>query len=102
MALTMLKIAVVAPMPSARVRIATPVEVAFFQSMRAPKRRSCRKDSMGAALLVVDLVSETRGGTLWQACLFQVIVHRILLSMPPLGLVALRSHVILPRSKVAY
>src|SRR5882724_7239532 len=79
MALTTLKIAVVAPMPSARVRIATPVEVAFFHSMRAPKRRSCRKDSMRAALLAVDLVSETKEGTLWQVCLFRVIVHRALL-----------------------
>src|ERR1700680_3825670 len=42
MVFTALKMAVLAPMPSARVRTATRVKPGFFTSMRRPKRRSCQ------------------------------------------------------------
>src|SRR6202171_1883496 len=40
---TTLKMAVLAPMPKARVKIATEVKPGFFRNMRRPKRTSCQK-----------------------------------------------------------
>jgi len=44
-ALTTLKIAVLAPMPSASVRMATAVKPEFLRSVRTPKRKSAHNDS---------------------------------------------------------
>ena len=44
-AFTMLKIAVLAPMPKASVNTATVVNPGFFRSMRAANRKSCHSVS---------------------------------------------------------
>src|SRR5690242_2455514 len=49
---TTLKMAVLAPIPSARVRIAVTVNAGRFSRVRPAKRRSCRRVSMGVALFL--------------------------------------------------
>src|SRR5258706_11820543 len=50
----MLKIAALAPMPSARVRMATAANPGLFARVRTPIRRSCRSDSMAVSRKTED------------------------------------------------
>ena len=55
MALVTLKIAVFAPIPSARVRTATTVNTGFRNSCRNPKRISCQNEVMDTSIQVFHI-----------------------------------------------
>ena len=55
----MLKMAVLAPMPSARVKIATAEKVGFCRRRRTAKRRLMAKESMGSAIACESPMSIT-------------------------------------------
>src|SRR6202795_161409 len=74
-AFTMLKIAVFAPMPSARVSTATIVKPGEFTSIRSPCRKSCQNICMARPLksagLKADLLPNGVLVSLFVACVYQ-------------------------------